>query len=103
MSRFGHRFVNLHQRYDELLDLKLVLFVIRTMGIPPRAGPSVPLAITTILIVIIGVLRPYSPLAGILGFTKLPGALLYVLTIWTITCLLLVELVKRFFFSRSEF
>ena len=58
---------------ESLATQTLVLFVIRTMGNPLESRPSTPLAVTTVLIVIIGVLLPYSPLATLLGFTKLPG------------------------------
>jgi P-type Mg2+ transporter len=62
----------------------------------------VPLAITTLLIVIVGVVLPFSPLARPLGFTPLPGPFFAFLAISTITYLLLVEWAKRFLFSRSE-
>ena len=61
---------------ESLATQTLVLFVIRTMGNPLRSRPSLPLTITTIGIVVIGISLPYSPLAGILGFTSLPGLLL---------------------------
>ena len=58
------------------------------------------LAITTILIVIIGVVLPFSPLAKLLNFTPLPGPFFTFLAISTITYLLLVEWAKRLLFSR---
>jgi Mg2+-importing ATPase len=86
---------------ESLATQTLVLFVIRTAGNPLMSRPSVPLAITTILIVIIGILLPFSPLAGLLGFTPLPGPFFTFLAISTITYLLLVEWAKRFLFSRA--
>ena len=87
---------------ESLATQTLVLFVIRTMGNPLKSRPSVPLTITTILIVIIGVLLPYSPLAGLLGFMTLPGPFFTFLTISTATYLLLVEWAKRLLFAHSE-
>lgn len=75
------------------------MFVIRTMGNPLKSRPSVPLAATTVLIVIVGVLLPYSPVAGLLGFTTLPGRFFSFLAISTVTYLLLVELAKRLLFA----
>jgi Mg2+-importing ATPase len=80
---------------ESLATQTLVLFVIRTAGNPLRSRPSVPLALTTMLIVLIGSLLPYSPLAGILGFTPLPPAFFLFLIGVIGTYLLLVELVKR--------
>jgi len=78
-----------------------VLFVIRTMGNPLRSRPSLPLAITTVSIVAIGTLLPYSPLAGILGFVPLPAPYFGFLILSVITYLFLVELAKRRLFGKS--
>jgi len=80
---------------ESLATQTLVLFVIRTMGNPLRSRPSAPLAFTTLLIVIIGVLLPFSPLAGVLGFTPLPAAYFAFLAVSTLTYLVFVDVVKR--------
>jgi P-type Mg2+ transporter len=85
---------------ESLATQTLVLFIIRTTGNPLKSHPSVPLAITTILIVIIGIALPYSPLAALLGFTALPASFFTFLAISTVTYLLLVELAKRRLFAR---
>ena len=84
---------------ESLATQTLVLFVIRTMGNPLRSRPSTPLAITTVLIVLIGGLLPFSPLAKFLGFTPLPGPYFLFLAVSTVTYLLLVEVVKRRLFG----
>jgi Mg2+-importing ATPase len=86
---------------ESLATQTLVLFVIRTMGNPLRSRPSRPLTVTTIAIVILGILLPFSRLAHILGFTALPGTYFTFLAISTLTYLLLVEIVKRRLFARS--
>jgi Mg2+-importing ATPase len=80
---------------ESLATQTLVLFIIRTAGNPLRSRPSRPLAITTLSIVAIGILLPYTPLAGPLGFVPLPPLYYLFLTGMTVTYLLLVELVKR--------
>ncbi len=85
---------------ESLATQTLVLFIIRTAGNPLKSRPSIPLAITTILIVIVGIVLPFSPLAKLLGFTPLPGPFFTFLAISTITYLLLVEWAKRLLFSR---
>jgi P-type Mg2+ transporter len=86
---------------ESLATQTLVLFVIRTMGNPLRSRPSLPLAATTIAIVVLGVLIPFSPLAGILAFTPLPLPYFVFLAISTVTYLLLVEFAKRLLFSQT--
>jgi len=84
---------------ESLATQTLVLFVIRTMENPFRSRPSRPLAFTTVLSVIIGIVLPYSPLAGVLGFTVLPMNYFIFLAFSTVTYLSLVELVKRRLFA----
>jgi Mg2+-importing ATPase len=80
---------------ESLATQTLVLFIIRTAGNPLRSRPSRPLAITTLSIVAIGTLLPFTPLAGPLGFTPLPPLYFLFLAAMTAIYLLLVELVKR--------
>ena len=80
---------------ESLATQTLVLFVIRTAGNPLRSRPSRPLTITTLVIVALGILLPYTPVAGLLGFQPLPALYFLFLTGMTGLYLLLVELVKR--------
>ncbi|MGB4784854.1 MAG: HAD-IC family P-type ATPase, partial [Candidatus Acidiferrum sp.] len=86
---------------ESLATQTLVLFVIRTMGNPLRSRPSRPLTATTIAVVILGVVLPFSPLAHILGFTTLPGSYFTFLAISTLTYLVLVEVAKRRLFAQA--
>jgi len=79
---------------ESLATQTLVLFIIRTAGNPLRSRPSRPLTITTLLIVAIGIWLPYTPLAGLLGFTPLPALYFLFLVVMTTIYLLLVQLVK---------
>jgi Mg2+-importing ATPase len=80
---------------ESLATQTLVLFVIRTRGSPLGSQPSRPLVVTTLLIVVIGVSLPFTPLAGPLGFVPLPAAFFAFLIGATGTYLGLVELAKR--------
>jgi Mg2+-importing ATPase len=80
---------------ESLATQTLVLFVIRTAGNPLRSRPSLPLAVTTVLVVLIGVILPFTPLATTLGFVPLPSVYFVFLGGVTATYLALVELVKR--------
>ncbi|MGC2493628.1 magnesium-translocating P-type ATPase [Candidatus Binatus sp.] len=79
---------------ESLATQTLVLFVIRTAGRPWSNRPSLPLASTTILIVVAGLLLPFSPLAGRLGFVSLPAPFFLFLAAAVISYLVLVEIVK---------
>ena len=80
---------------ESLATQTLVIFVIRTMGNPLRSRPSLPLAITTLLIVTAGVLLPYSPFARLFGFVSLPASFFVFLALSTLTYLALVQFGKR--------
>ncbi len=87
---------------ESLATQTLVLFVIRTMQNPLKSRPSVPLAVTTVLMVVIGIAIPFSPLPARHGFTTLPAPFFAFLAISTVTYLLFVELAKRLLFARAE-
>ncbi len=87
---------------ESLATQTLVLFVIRTAGNPFHSRPSLPLVLTTLLVVLIGIVLPFSPLAKVFGFTPLPGMFFLFLGVTVITYLLLVELVKRRLMGRRE-
>jgi Mg2+-importing ATPase len=80
---------------ESLATQTLVLFVIRTAGNPLRSRPSLPLALTTIVVVLVGLAIPFTPLAVPLGFVPLPPLYFAFLGAATITYLVFVELVKR--------
>ena len=61
---------------ESLATQTLVLFVIRTSKNPLRSRPSRPLLATCLAVVAIGIYLPFSPLAGMLGFTPLPAVIL---------------------------
>jgi Mg2+-importing ATPase len=80
---------------ESLATQTLVIFIIRTAGNPLRSRPSLPLTLTTLLMVGVGVVLPFTSLAPLLGFVPLPPAYFAFLGGATLTYLLLVEGVKR--------
>ncbi len=87
---------------ESLATQTLVLFVIRTAGNPLKSRPSRWLTLNTLVVVAVGLALPWSPLAGLLGFTPLPPPYFLFLGLSTITYLLLVEVAKRKFFAVSR-
>ena len=85
---------------ESLATQTLVLFIIRTFGNPLRSRPSRALTSTTLIVVLVGLILPYSPLAGVLGFTPLPFGYFVFLVAATATYLLLVQWVKGILMKR---
>jgi Mg2+-importing ATPase len=85
---------------ESLATQTLVLLVIRTMGNPFRSRPSRPLLLTTLFIAALGVILPFTPVAGPMGFTHLPGYYYIFLVAATVAYLGLVEIGKRLLVSR---
>jgi Mg2+-importing ATPase len=84
---------------ESLATQTLVIFIIRTRRIPFfHSRPSRPLLATTLACAAVGVVLPFSPLAGVLGFTALPAGFLAILVLMVVTYLGLVEAGKSRFF-----
>jgi len=88
---------------ESLATQTLVIFVIRTVGNPLKSRPSRPLTITTLVIVLIGALLPFTPLAAALGFTPLPMGYFLFLVLATATYLALVDIAKRVLMRRRAY
>jgi Mg2+-importing ATPase len=87
---------------ESLATQTLVLFVIRTGGSPLRSRPSRPLTLTVIGVAALGVVLPYTPLAGPLGFVPLPVGYLLFVAAAVAAYLGMVEFVKRRVFRFAE-
>ena len=57
---------------ESLATQTAVVFIIRTAGNPFKSRPSRALSLTVLIVIIIAVILPFSPLASILGFVPLP-------------------------------
>ena len=85
---------------ESLATQTLIIFAIRTRKVPFfRSRPSGPLTITTLTVVIIGLVLTMSPLARTLGFTPLPWQFYAALGLFVIVYLVLVELAKVMFYA----
>ncbi|MGA7596206.1 MAG: magnesium-translocating P-type ATPase [Gallionella sp.] len=76
----------------------LVIFVIRTRGSPFKSRPSMALVVTSLAVVIIAALLPYTPFAAQLGFVVPPPLFFVILPAMVLCYLLAVECVKRYFY-----
>jgi len=86
---------------ESLLTQTIIIHIIRTNRIPfIQSRASLPLSITSIAIILVGIALPYTPLAGPLGFTALPP-LYWPLIMVTLLCyILLTQSVKMWLLKR---
>jgi P-type Mg2+ transporter len=87
---------------ESLATQTLVIYVIRTMGNPLKSRPSRLLLISTLLVVAVGALLPFSRLAEPLGFVPLSGSFYLFVTVATLVYLLLVQLAKGLLWRQAE-
>ena len=86
---------------ESLATQCLVIFAIRTRRVPfLRSRASKPLTITTLVVVAIGAMLPFSPFAHVLGFRPLPAAFFAFLVGMVIAYLGLVEIGKTIFYRQ---
>jgi len=85
---------------ESLATQTLVIFVIRTAGRPWTNAPSRALASGVGASVAVGIALPFTPLAGWLGFAPLPPLFFATLLTMVAAYLVLVEVVKRWFYRR---
>ncbi|MFB9384067.1 magnesium-translocating P-type ATPase [Pseudonocardia petroleophila] len=85
---------------ESLATQTLVIVAIRTRRVPFfRSRPSGPLLASAIAVVAVAAAVPYSPLAGLLGFTALPAGLLATIVGLVLLYLVLIEVVKKAFYA----
>jgi Mg2+-importing ATPase len=92
---FGERAFHTGWFLESLATQTLVLFVIRTAKRPWSNRPSMPLALTTVGIVVVALTLPYTALAPSLGLEPLPLRYFAFLFLTVTTYLILVEAVKE--------
>ena len=83
---------------ESLATQVLVIFVLRTRRNPLRSHPHPVLATTSLAIVVIAVLLPFTPLGAWFGFTPPSAALLLVIAGLTASYLVLAEGAKQAFY-----
>ena len=80
---------------ESLCTQVLVIFVIRTRGNPLRSRPHPVLTATSLGIVALAMALPFTPMAGVFGFTPLPAGFYAALAVMVLVYLLLVMVVRR--------
>jgi len=86
---------------ESLCTQTLVIFAIRTRRFPFfKSRPSKPLLISSLIVIALAILLPLTPVGSWLGFEE-PSPFFYVfLAIFVGVYLMMVEILKRFFYKR---
>lgn len=86
---------------ESIATQTLIVFAVRTRRVPfLRSRPSRPLVLSVLAVVAIGAWLPYSPFAGVLGFTPLPAVFVLALAGMVVAYLFLVEVAKVGYYAR---
>jgi Mg2+-importing ATPase len=87
---------------ESLATQILVIYIIRTRKLPfIESTPSKYLVLSTFIMLGIGLLTPFSLLAGYFGFSTLSVTVLLSILGLVVTYLVLVEVTKRWFYRRN--
>jgi Mg2+-importing ATPase len=87
---------------ESLLTQTLIIHIIRTNRIPfVQSHASWPLVLTTVLVILLGMWLPYSPLGPALGFTRLPPLYWPLLLATLLGYVLLTQAVKTWLLRRD--
>jgi Mg2+-importing ATPase len=87
---------------ESLATQVLVIFVLRTRGSPFASRPSRLLTLTSLTVVAVAILLPWTPLGGRLGFVPPPAAFFLVLALMVVLYLAIVQATKTWFYRRFQ-
>ena len=83
---------------ESLSTQVLVIFIIRTRGNPFKSRAHPILTATSLAVVAIGAVLPFTPLGAYFGFIPPPAQFYAILAAMTVTYLAIVEMAKRGFY-----
>ena len=85
---------------ESLTTQVLVIFIIRTRGNPFKSRAHPVLVMTSLGVVIIGAVLPFTPLGAYFGFVAPPAKFYFILAAMVVAYLIIVETAKRYFYRR---
>jgi Mg2+-importing ATPase len=83
---------------ESVISASFIVLVIRTRRPFYRSRPGKYLVLATIFVGLLVILLPYSPIAGLLGFTPLPPVFLVALAVIMVAYIAMAELAKTIFY-----
>jgi Mg2+-importing ATPase len=88
---------------ESVISASAIVLVIRTRKAFFRSKPGRHLLMATLLIVVVTILFPFTPLAGLLGFHPLPMTILLIIGMVVVLYIIAAEITKRSFYKRVNF
>jgi Mg2+-importing ATPase len=88
---------------ESVISASLVVLVIRTRGPFYKSAPGKYLLMTTLVIVGVTLIFPFTPLGPLFGFTPPPILFLFAMAAIVVLYILMAEAVKRIFYRRMGF
>ncbi len=86
---------------ESVISAASIVLVVRTRGPLLRSRPSRPLVLATLVVVVLTLLLPYSPLAAPFGFVPLPASFLALLALILLAYVLAAEAAKGWFYRQT--
>lgn len=87
---------------ESVVSASLIVLVVRTSQAFYRNRPGRWLLLSTVAVVVVTIVLPLTPLAGVLGFVRLPFRLYGAVGAIVLLYILTAEAAKRFFYSASH-
>jgi Mg2+-importing ATPase len=88
---------------ESVISASVIVLVVRTRRSFFRSKPGRYLLMATLLIVVVTILFPSTPLGGLLGFQPLPMIILLVIGMIVVLYIIAAEMTKRSFYKRVNF
>ena len=85
---------------ESVISASLIVLVIRSRKPFFQSRPAKYLLMTTLLIVAVALVLPFTPLAGLFGFSPLPIAYILVIAVITTLYIITAEIVKTIFYKK---
>ena len=87
---------------ESVISASMIVLVVRTRGPFLKSKPGKALLTATLLVAVVTILFPYTPMGTLFGFAPIP--LPYLLTLLLIVLLYIIsaEVAKRFFYGRAK-
>jgi Mg2+-importing ATPase len=87
---------------ESVVSATLVVFAVRTKLPFNRSKPSRFMLLMTVLVILVTVAIPFSPLAGLMGFQPLNGQILLAVAVIVVLYFFSAEWAKRLFYRRNH-
>ena len=88
---------------ESVISASLIVLVIRTRNPFFKSRPGKYLLMTTLLIAVVTLILPFTPLGGIFGFSWLPVSFLVLIGIIILFYIITAEVVKTVFYKKVKF